>query len=74
MPALDPQISLGLWHRALESEFGIAIASKDKHLLKVLLYDARKTSGDPRLDSVIICDLKGEEIWMVKKETNMVGI
>lgn len=69
MPALSHASCLALWARASATEIGIAIRSADKPLLKTLLYEARKTSGG--FDNIMVCDVVGEELWMVKKETRL---
>lgn len=69
MPALTTPTCLALWARASAAEIGIAIRSADKPLLKTLLYEARKTIGG--YDNIMICDVVGEELWLVKKETRL---
>ncbi len=71
MPSLLPEIALALWHRACESEIGIAIRSKAKPFLKSELYRIRKESGNPELEKIIIIDPKGDELFMVKKTTEL---
>ena len=71
MPSLDPEIGLVLWTRASEAEIGIAVKTPNKPLLKSELYRLRQEAQDPALDAIIICDPKGDEIFLVKKATEL---
>lgn len=71
MPSLDPQIAIALWARACEAEIGIAVRSKKKSFLKSELYRIRQESGNPEFEKIIICDPKGDEIFMCKKTTEL---
>ena len=71
MPSLPDEIGLALWTRACAAEIGIAIKTRSKPFLKSELYRIRKESGLSEFDSIIICDPKGEEIFMVKKTTEV---
>lgn len=69
MPALSSATLSALWARAAAAEIGIAIKTSDKPLLKTLLYEARKSLGG--FANIMVCDVVGEELWLVKKETQV---
>lgn len=67
-----PRESLqNLWYQALEEEIGVAIQVDDKPRLLNELYDVRKALGDPELEKIILCNPKGDEIFMVKKAVEL---
>lgn len=71
MSKITNQIALGLWNRALTCEIGIRIQTTDKAHLTALLYNVRKASGDPRLQSLIILRPNNDEVWICKKEVEI---
>lgn len=73
---MSPNLALSYWHRALEAEFGwaIPISGGTPALRKAqrILYDARKASGDERLQGIMMCmPGSGMEIWLVKKDVEL---
>lgn len=72
----SPHAWVALWERALAEEIGIAftVSGVTREYFRNMLYEARKASGDPRLDSLITftpnapCD---GEIWICKKAVEL---
>ena len=62
---------LSLWRRALTVEFGIAIPTNNIRWLERELYAARKLSGDPDLQEVIMMKPREGEIWLCRKEVEL---
>jgi len=70
-PSFKPTPELtALWYRALESEFGIELTPSDPIIMQDL-YASRATTGDPRLEAVMLTQMKDGTIWLVKKEISM---
>ncbi len=67
---------LPLLHRALDEEIGVAFAVSGvpRETFRNHLYEARKASGDPRFDELIIFAPAGDhsdELWICKKAVEM---
>ena len=67
---------VALWERALAEEIGIAfvVSGVEREYFRNMLYEARKASGDHRLDSLIMFLPAGEvshEIWICKKAVEL---
>lgn len=71
MTKLTTEAGLALWERALASEIGIGIKTKDKRLLSNALYESRK--GRPDLQSLIlILPAKPlDEVWICHKQQKL---
>lgn len=70
MIPLNRDSALTYWYAALEEEIGVAFPVSDKKNARQILYDARKQSGDPRLEKLMMFDVR-EELWIVKKDTEL---
>lgn len=73
---MNPEAALAFWLRALSAEFGWCIPCPGgiPALRKAqrILYDARKASGDERLQGIMMClPGGGKEIWLVKKDVEL---
>lgn len=71
MTILSPALLLPLWYQALREEIGIAIPTNDRTHLSVQLYKARKESGDPQLERIILFMPNNGEVWLCRKEVEM---
>lgn len=72
MPRPSPLTYLPLWQRALDQEIGIRfnIAGVERRYFANTLYEARKASGDPSLDDLILFQPAkpfDDEIWICRK-------
>jgi hypothetical protein len=71
-----PSTWLPLFDRALDNEIGIAftISGVTREYFRNTLYEAKKSSGDPRYDDLIIfmpvapCD---QEMWICKRAVEL---
>lgn len=76
---MNPALALACWERALTEEVGIAVVledPKDKRRVEQMLYDARLKSGNPDLEVLMIAKPGDapEELWILKKTTDMTGV
>lgn len=73
MPRPSPLTWLPLWTRALDEEIGIAfsVSGCTREYFRNTLYEARKASGDPRLQELIMFLPNNGEIWICKKSVSM---
>ena len=61
-----------LWLRALKSEFGLAITTDNRMLLRQHLYRARAESGNADLDQlVMVLPEEPDQIWLVRRENSL---
>jgi hypothetical protein len=69
----SPLTWLPLWERALEEEIGIAFKPEGlpRESFRNILYEARKQSGDPRLEGLIMFLPNNDEIWICKKQVEL---
>lgn len=69
----SPLTYLPLWTRALDEEIGIAfsVSGVTREYFRNTLYEARKLSGDPRLQELIMFLPNNGEIWICKKSVSM---
>lgn len=80
MPRPSPLTWLPLWQRALDLEIGLrfVVSGVRREYARNTLYEARKASGDPRLEQLIMflpavhegVDYSNE-IWICKKEVSI---
>lgn len=61
---------LQFWHRALASEFGIALTVSDPNIVYEL-YQARRAAQDPALADLAITKMADGTLWIVKKSATM---
>lgn len=71
-----PVTWLPLWQRALELEIGIRfrVSGINREQFRDYLYTARKESGDPSLQDLMMFLPGGEavdEIWICKKQVSL---
>jgi DNA-binding phage protein len=60
-----------LWQVALNSEFGIAIATDNRPLLRQHLYRARAEANNPEFDQLVMIMPENEgELWLVHKDAD----
>jgi hypothetical protein len=59
-----------LWYRALEEEFGLAITVTEPSMINDL-YASRSITGDPRLETLMLTQMKDGSMWIVKKEVRI---
>ena len=63
-----------LWLKALRSEFGLAIETDNRMLLRQHLYRARSEANRPELDSIVLMlPEQSNQIWLVHKHASGVG-
>lgn len=72
----NPLTWLPLLDRALEEEIGIAVpvSGIDREKFREQLYLARKSSGDPKYDALILfapADDYTDEVWICLKEVSL---
>lgn len=60
---------LPLLYKALDAEFGIVVSASDFDRGRAKLYEARRQSGDAKLERLIFAQGRNgpNEIWIVKK-------
>lgn len=72
---MTPEVCKALWEQAYSLEIGLGIEVKpgDKPFLINLLYSTRQSLGKPEWEDIIIIQPgpKPNEIWMVKKATEL---
>lgn len=62
------------WEAAYNAEYGIAIPTDNRGLLRQHLYRARAEFQDPRFDEIVmIIPEKEDEIWLVHKDADSSG-
>ena len=66
MPALSPDICLALWHQALVSPYGVAIACDNPALVRQYLYQSRKAEGNPDLAGLVVVT-QPKAVWICKR-------
>lgn len=78
MPRPSPLTWLPLWERALDPAIEIGISFKvsgvTREYFRNTLYEAKKQSGDPRFDTLIMFLPGGtvkDEIWICKREVEI---
>ena len=78
MPRPSPLTWLPLWERALDPSVEIGIAFRvdgvTREYFRNTLYEAKKLSGDPKFDDLIMFLPGGsvkEEIWICKREVQI---
>ena len=73
MTKFSPEFLRPIWERALESEIGIAIATNDPTTFRHNLSEARKGYDDAEFfdDVMTFCPDGLEEVWLVKKTTEL---
>lgn len=71
MPSLTDEIGIALWRRASQAEIGIAIATKDKPLLRSELYRIRKELANGQFDDIVIFNPKGPELFLCRKTVEL---
>lgn len=63
---------IDLWERAYNSEFGIAITTDNRGLLRQHLYAARR--GDIKYENIVmVIPEKDDEIWLVHRNASGFG-
>ena len=62
---------LPYWYQALDQELGIYIEVVHRRLFVNALYDARKKSGDPRLEALMIFQPGEGIVYICKKEVEL---
>lgn len=62
-----------LWYQALEAEFGLELQVTPNEQVLVMndLYASRAETGDPRLEVLMLTQMKDGTIWIVKREVNL---
>jgi DNA-binding phage protein len=60
-----------LWQAAVDAEFGIAVPSDNRQLLRQHLYRAKVEAGNPAFDDIVMImpDIDNE-IWLVHKDAD----
>ena len=76
MPRPSPLTYLPLWQRALDHEIGIrfVVRGVERLYFRNTLYEARKASGDPTLNDLIMClpaKPYDDEIWICRKTVEL---
>ena len=61
---------LALWYQALDSEFGIELKVSDLIIINDL-YASRTEAKDPKLDALMLTQMKDGTLWLLKKEVNL---
>lgn len=61
---------LEYWYQALRSKYGLRLSSTTVEATRVKLYAARRESGDPALDALVIIRPAATpgELWIIHKE------
>jgi hypothetical protein len=57
-------------YQALECKIGLVLESNDPVTLRSRLYKARKDSGDPRLQDLVISTSRADpatELWIIRR-------
>lgn len=67
---------LPLLYQALDAPFGIVLACDNFDVARAKLYEARRQSGDPKLDDLIFAQGRDDkvEIWVVKKSIQQTSV
>lgn len=68
-----PSTWLPLWERALAEEIGFAfkVTGVPREYFRSTLYEAKKQSGDPRFDDLIMFLPNNDEIWICKRAVEL---
>ena len=68
-PYINRELS-ELWYTALRSPLGICIKTDNRASLRTNLYNCRKASQDPMLETLVVrfSPSVPDELWIVKRE------
>ena len=63
-----------LWLAALKAEYGIAVTTDNRAVLRQHLYKARAEANNPDFDSItILLSSREDELWLVHKDADGLG-